>query len=74
MAESLREGDHVMVVGGVWPERRGCKGVVVRAGIATTRVLLDDDPLAATSSAEDVVFDSDDVKFWRLKEHVLPPY
>lgn len=67
----MKPGDRVVVVGGLWPERKGCHGTVLRAGIATTRVELDDDPLAGSS--DDVVFDTDDLKIWRIAEHVQPP-
>lgn len=73
MTELLLEGDRVVVVGGIWPLRKGCKGTVLRAGRATTRVMLDDDPLAVGPNAEDVIFDTDDLKIWRIAEHVVPP-
>lgn len=73
MTELLLEGDRVVVVGGPWPERKGCHGTVLRAGIATTRVELDDDPLATSMTTFDVVFDTEDLKIWRIFEHVQPP-
>lgn len=72
MTEILLEGDRVVVVGGPWPERKGCHGLVTRAGRATTRVVLDDDPLAELSTVDDVVFDTEDLKIWRIAAHITP--